>query len=74
MFTKNLSFSYYSHSTSYDQSSAAVDQYSQSYNAPPPATGYASNGYSHSGYAQPPATGYAASTEYDNSQYQQDYR
>lgn len=70
-----LLFSYYSHQPSYDQSSAPVDQYSQGYSAPPPATGYSSNGYSsHSGYAQPPASGYAPSTEYDSSQYQQDYR
>lgn len=65
---------FFSHHTSYD-TSASTDQYSQGYSAPPPTQGYANNGYAQSGYGQPAsATGYAAPTEYDQSQYQTDYR
>lgn len=69
-----MNFSYYSHHSGYEQPPA--DQYAQSsYSAPPPSTGYASNGYSQSSYGQaPPSSSYTPSTDYDNSQYSQDYR
>lgn len=69
-----MHFSYYNHHSGYEQ--PPTDQYAQSsYSAPPPSTGYASNGYSQSSYGQaPPASSYTPSTDYDNNQYSQDYR
>lgn len=73
---KNLFCSYYGH-TGYEHTAApVVDPYAQpAYAAPSQPTSYSGNGYSspHSGYAPSAATSYSHS-EYDQSQYHQDYR
>lgn len=57
--------------TGYDQSASSVDQYSQGYSTSQPSSAYGSNGYAQTGYQQ---GGYAQPSEYDHTQYSQDYK